>query len=227
MKFLRGEGSDWLRTEERSERRQPPQEEVEVEVGGGEDGVDAVAVLALEVVAVHSMVGLEVADHRLDGGAALPLVFYGGGGPPDVAADTGAEAVGVVVAAIALVDVDAPDLDAGVLFEVGDGGFQRVGVERIAMQRLGVEDELAAFGSSDRDSDRHLAAEFVRGSGLALADALDLRGVQRIDLRPAPPLAREADFDRQCAQRREAFGELLIPGEAAHQNEMMPPPVTG
>jgi hypothetical protein len=37
----------------------------------GEDGVDAVAVLALQVIAVHSMVGLEVADHRLDGGAAL------------------------------------------------------------------------------------------------------------------------------------------------------------
>jgi hypothetical protein len=37
----------------------------------GEDGVDAVAVLALEVIAAHSMVGLEVADHRLDGGAAL------------------------------------------------------------------------------------------------------------------------------------------------------------
>ena len=52
-------------------RGEPPQEEVEVETGGGEDGVDAVAVLALEVVAVHAMVGLEVADHRLDGGAAF------------------------------------------------------------------------------------------------------------------------------------------------------------
>jgi hypothetical protein len=31
------------------ERRQPPEEEVEVETGGGEDGVDAVAVTALEV----------------------------------------------------------------------------------------------------------------------------------------------------------------------------------
>ena len=50
------------------ERRQPPQEEVEVEAGGGEDGVDAVAVLALEVVAVPSMVGLDVTDDRLGGG---------------------------------------------------------------------------------------------------------------------------------------------------------------
>ena len=57
------------------ERRQPPQEKVEVEAGGGEDGVDTVAVLAFEVVAVHSMIGLDVTDHRLDGGAALHLAF--------------------------------------------------------------------------------------------------------------------------------------------------------
>jgi hypothetical protein len=54
-------------------RREPPQEEVEVEAGGSEDGIDAVAVLANEEVAVHAMVGLEVADHRLDGGSALHL----------------------------------------------------------------------------------------------------------------------------------------------------------
>jgi hypothetical protein len=33
------------------------------------------------------------------------------------------------VAAIALVDVDAADLDAGVSLDVGDGVFQRVTVE--------------------------------------------------------------------------------------------------
>jgi hypothetical protein len=46
-----------------------------------------------------------------------------------------AEAVGVVVAAIALVDVGAPDLDACVPLDVGDGAFQRVAVEGIAVQR--------------------------------------------------------------------------------------------
>jgi hypothetical protein len=81
--------------------------------GGGEDGVDAVAVLALEVVAVHPMAGLEVADHRLDRAAALHLAFDCDGGPPDLTADPDAEAVRVVVVAIALVDMDAPDLDAG------------------------------------------------------------------------------------------------------------------
>ena len=84
------------------------------------------------------MIGLEVTDHRLDGGAALHLAFDGGGGPPDLAADKDAEAVGVVVAAIALVDVGAPDLDACVPLDVGEG---------------------AVLALRDGDSDRHLAAE--------------------------------------------------------------------
>ena len=56
------------------------------------------------------------------------------------------------MAAIALVDVDAADLDAGVPLDVGDGAVQRVAVERIAVQRLGVQDELAALGLVDGDS---------------------------------------------------------------------------
>lgn len=37
--------------------------------GGGEHGVGAVAVATLEMVTAHSVVVLEMADHRLDGGA--------------------------------------------------------------------------------------------------------------------------------------------------------------
>ena len=44
---------------------EPSQEKVEVEAGGGEDGVDAVAVLPLEVVAVHPVVGLDLPDETL------------------------------------------------------------------------------------------------------------------------------------------------------------------
>jgi hypothetical protein len=47
------------------------------------------------------------------------------------------------VAAIALVDVDAPDLDACVPLDVGDGAFQRVAVEGIAGLRLGVQSLVA------------------------------------------------------------------------------------
>ena len=58
-------------------------------------------------------------------------------------------------------------------------------VIRIAMQRLGVQHELAALGYGDRGDDRDLAAELVRRPGLAFADALYLGGVQRVDLRAA------------------------------------------
>jgi hypothetical protein len=52
---------------------------VEVE-SGSEDGVDAIAVLALEVVAVHPVHGFDVVDDRLDRGPSFHLAFDGGGG---------------------------------------------------------------------------------------------------------------------------------------------------
>jgi hypothetical protein len=45
--------------------RQPAHEEAEVVSGGGEDGVDAVAVASLEIVAAEAVLGLEMADDRL------------------------------------------------------------------------------------------------------------------------------------------------------------------
>lgn len=50
-------------------RLRPPQEEVEVIVGGGEDDVGAVSMVALELVAVHAVLGLDVANHQFDRGA--------------------------------------------------------------------------------------------------------------------------------------------------------------
>jgi hypothetical protein len=44
-----------------------------------------------------------------------------------------------------------------------------------------VGDELAAFGAMERGGERDLDAELVRPMRLALADAFDLGGVQRID----------------------------------------------
>src|SRR5262249_32404527 len=64
-----------------------------------------------------------------------------------------------------------------------------VAVIGIAVQRLGVEHELAAPGLGDRRRHRDLAAELVGRPGLALADALDLGGVQRVDLMAAPALS--------------------------------------
>ena len=51
----------------------PHARKAEIVAGGGENGVGAVAVAALEVIAVRAMLGLDVADHRLDGGWAPHL----------------------------------------------------------------------------------------------------------------------------------------------------------
>jgi hypothetical protein len=55
----------------------------------------------------------------------------------------------------------------------GDGRRQVV-VERIAVERLGVEQELAALGARNRGGDTDLAAELVGVVDFALVDALDL-----------------------------------------------------
>jgi hypothetical protein len=53
---------------------QPAQQQTEVVAGGGEDGVGAVAVAALQIVAIQTVLGLEMADdprRRLCGGGVL------------------------------------------------------------------------------------------------------------------------------------------------------------
>src|SRR5215831_17470338 len=61
------------------------------------------------------------------------------------------------------------------LFHVGDHGTERVPVEGIAVQRLGMEHELSALRGRHGGGDTDLAAELVRRAGFPLADALDLR----------------------------------------------------
>jgi hypothetical protein len=61
--------------------------------GGGEHGIDAVA--ALEIIAPHSMVVLEVTDHGLDGGAEAHLATDGFGNPADLTADPEPEPIGI------------------------------------------------------------------------------------------------------------------------------------
>ena len=65
-------------------------------------------------------------------------------------------------------------------------------VERVAVQGLGVQHELAALGLGRRGGDRHLAAELIGRPCLALTDALDLGGMQRINLVAALAMILEA-----------------------------------
>src|SRR5215470_6978114 len=59
-------------------------------------------------------------------------------------ADPDAELLGVVVATIAFVDVDAAGLDPGQRFQLGDHWPQSVAVKRVAVQRFGVQYKLTA-----------------------------------------------------------------------------------
>ena len=54
---------------------EPADEASEAVSDGGQDGVGGVAVAVPEIVAGHSMLGLEMADDRLDGGAPAQLAF--------------------------------------------------------------------------------------------------------------------------------------------------------
>src|SRR3546814_5388836 len=67
---------------------QPADEEAEVVAGGGEDGVGVVAVAALEIVALHAVHGLDVADDGLDGGAPFHLAADGLGDPAHLASQS-------------------------------------------------------------------------------------------------------------------------------------------
>src|ERR1700730_14664319 len=153
------------------------------------------------MVTAHPVVVLEMADHGLDGGATSHLAADDLGNPAGLAADPDLEPIGIVVAAIPLVAVDAAHRNTCEYFKIGDDGTKRVAVIGVAVQRLGVQHELPALGRGDRGDDRDLAAELVGRPRLAFADALHLGGVQRVDLGAALALLLMADPQRQIEQR--------------------------
>jgi hypothetical protein len=79
-------------------------------------------------VIVHPVLGLDVPNDRLDRGAAAHLAADRGGDAAHLAADSDAELLGVIVAAIAFVDVDAAGLDPGQRFQLGDDRSQGVAI---------------------------------------------------------------------------------------------------
>ena len=161
---------------------------------GGEDGVGGVASGPLEIAAAEMAFGFHVADHGLDGGAAAQFALDGTEHAALVAEDEDAVRVRRVVAAVSLVDISALDLAAGEPLGVLDRGPQRVPIIRIARQRLGVQHELAARGAGVGGDDRSLDAELVRRAGVALADALDLGGMEGIEFPAALALLLRADL---------------------------------
>ncbi len=98
---------------------------------------------------------------------------------------------------MAVVEEEALDGVADKRFHVRSDGGQRVAVIGIAGQRLRVGNELAAPGVRQDGGDRDFDAELIRSVRLALADALHLRPVQRIDLRSTLALGLIAHPSRQ------------------------------
>jgi hypothetical protein len=116
--------ADEHRDQGTQKRGKPAEQQGEVVAGCGKDGVDAVAVAAFDIIAVHAVLGLDMADDWLHGGAALHLAADGSGDAPDLAADPDA------------------GFDAGELFQIGDYRPEGVAVEGVAVQRLGMQPSL-------------------------------------------------------------------------------------
>jgi hypothetical protein len=127
------------------------------------------------------------------------------------------------VAAVALVAVDAARFNTCELFEVGDDGTERVAVIGIAVQGLGMQYELPAFGRGGRRGNRDFAAKFVRCPGLAFADALHLGGVQRVDLGTALTLLLMANPVCEIEQRTKASSSAGSPSILRLMSRMMRP----
>lgn len=87
-----------------------------------------------------------------------------------------------IVVAVSFIDMGTLDIAAGEPLGVIDRGTQHVPIIRIVRQHLGVQHGLAARRASVGGDDRDLDAEFVGLTGLALADALDLGGMEGIQL---------------------------------------------
>lgn len=149
----------------------------EVIAGSGENSVDAVAEASLEMISVHAVLGLDVANDGLDSRATLHLARDGSCDAADLTRDPDPEPMRVVVTAISFFDVDTASLHPRELLHVGDYRTERVPIEGIAMQGLGMEHELAALRRRHRGDDADLAAELIGRAGFTLADSLNLRSM--------------------------------------------------
>ena len=134
--------------------------------GSGEHSIDAVTVASFEVIATHPMLGLDVPNDRLDRSAATHLAADRGGDAAYLAADPDAEFLGVVVAAIAFVDVDAAGLDPGQRLQLGNDRPKVWPSKGLPCSALACSTNWPPPLSRGR----------------ALADPFDLGSVQRIDL---------------------------------------------
>ena len=86
------------------------------------------------------------------------------------------------MAAIPFIDIDPLDFTTGQNLSFLNNLLERVPIIWIAMERLGMKDELSAFAAFVGGRDRHFTAKLVRLVRLSLPDALGLRCMPGIKL---------------------------------------------
>jgi len=211
--------------------QQRPHQPADVEPSGTQHRVQPVPFAALEPAALHPVVLRGVADQRLDGFAPLEAALVLSAQRLVLAPVDQLDGRDVFVhAAIARVDhrdlgrhADVLQQRAGLL----QLGAQRVPVKRVAGEGSGPHHQPALV----RDRQADLDAELVGLPGLALADALDFRRVQCVQLalvagalgvnafgaaaRPRAAPVRPAPTSSSCVASRAAAPRGWCAGDAA------------
>lgn len=149
---------------QKSENRE---DQAQILACGDEQCIDRIASMAEEEVAVQSAVGLHVTDGGLDGRSPFQFPTHGGRQATLAAGDHHRSRAGIVVAAIALVDVDAVRVDAADLHRLIDRCCERVAIIRITLERFGRQHEALAVGC--RDPRRRLSSRRIRRNCRACA----------------------------------------------------------
>ena len=149
---------------------------------------------------------LQVSDDGLDGGAAAQLALDDTEDAALLAGDEDAAGILRVVAAVSLVDIGSLDRTTGECLGAVNDVPQGVTVVRVIGYRPGVQHEQATGSPAVVGDDGGLDAELVRRGGFTFADALHLRGMERIKLPAALALLLRADL-RGSAKRE---GERLL-----------------
>src|ERR1700736_3241839 len=180
--------------EEAQKRPQPGEDSSEVVADGGEDGIGGVSGTTFEITATEVTLGFQVADHGLDGGASSQFAFDDAEDAALLSGDEDAARVVRVMTAVTLVDIAALDLAACEFLSILDDLAQGMPVVWVVRQRLGVQHELAARGAGVGGYNRNLDAELVGRTGLALADAFGLGGMEGIQLPAALALLLGSDL---------------------------------
>src|SRR6476660_572206 len=176
------------------------------------------------MVAVHPVVDLEMADHRLDRRATPERALDRVAQPALLAGHVHPEAPlrRGLVALVAGIGDHLLQLGPDRALDVGDHALQRMPVIRVARQRLHVRHELAALAAPKGRGDAYLDPELAALVRFALADALHLGSMQRVDLPAplAPALVLDAPGQRQ--RQGEDLGEIKpvgdLAGDVAHQS---------